>query len=66
MNSNKVSKLNNQRNECMDEIIDIEERKMPSLYREKMKIAGEMSIVSKRQNQLWKQIKDIHKEIKTN
>jgi len=57
-------KLNEERNKHMDSIIEIEETKLPSLYREKLKVMGEILILSKRKAQLWKQIKEIHKEIR--
>ncbi len=61
---NKLSELNNQRNKCMDEIIDIEEVKHPKLYREMKSAQGKIAILTSQKRILWTKIKNIHKEIK--
>ncbi len=59
-----ISKLNNQRNEYMDEIIDIEEVQYPAYYRKMMEFKGKMALSTKKKVILWNKIKDIHKEVK--
>ena len=58
------SKLNEKRNEYMDEIIELEDTKMPQLQRDKREILGKISLVTKKKNILWDKIKGIHIEIK--
>ena len=59
-----TSKLNNQRNEYMDEIIDIEEVQHPKFYRDMKAAQGKIAILTAKKRILWSKIKDIHKEIK--
>lgn len=57
-----ISKLNSERNEYMDEIIDIEEVQHPAFYRKKMKYQGKMALSTTRKNMLWKRYKELFKE----
>ena len=58
------NKLNEKRNTYMDEIIELEDTRMPQLQRDKREILGKISLVTKKKNILWDKIKGIHIEIK--
>ncbi len=57
-------KLNEKRNTYMDEIIELEDTKMPQLQQDKREILGKISLITKKKNILWEKVKGIHIEIK--
>lgn len=61
---NHITELNNKRNEQIDTLIEIDEKIMPKLMKQKRVVTGKISICTTKRNCTIKKIKSFHLEAK--